>query len=578
MSLFAFHASGCAHTGGSSHTPKGPVMAANSDLPRRAEQEATGQKLIVSTQGAAATQAALEIARQGGNLIDSAIAASLAISVERPHSTGLGGGGFLLFHEASSGKTYAVDFRERAPLRAREKMFLDEKGDVIPKRSLTGIHAVGTPGLVAGLGEIHRRFGKLPWKTLFEPAIRLAEEGLLVYPSLAKALEEEKEVLASFPSSRTIFLKSSGEPYREGERLVQKDLAKTLRALARDGARSFYRGPLARSIARESKSRGGELSLEDLRRYRVHWRAPIRGSYRGHEVVSMPPPSSGGVHLIEILNLVEPWELRTFGANSAEGTHRLAFAFQQAFADRARYLGDPDFVKVPAEVLASKSYADRPRTRFQSDRARKADEVSPGEIPGYESTETTHLSLMDDAGNAVATTQTINGYFGSGLVADGTGIVLNNEMDDFAAKPGAANLFGALGGKANAVEPLKTPLSSMSPTLVFRNGQPILSVGAPGGTRIITCVAQTVLNRIEMGMSLYDAVASVRIHHQWKPDVLKIDEPGLGAQTEARLRGFGYTLEKKRDAVPCRVMATAREDARLIGVSDPRDAGTAAGR
>lgn len=544
----------------------------------REVSEARGSHYVVSTQGQASTQAAREMLDLGGNVIDAAVAASFAISVERPQSTGLGGGGFLLFHDAKKKKTYAVDFRERAPAGAREKMFQGPDGEVVPKSTTQGIQAVAVPGLIAGLWEIQAKWGKLPWKKVIEPAIRLAENGFEVYPHLAEKLAEEREHLASIPATRAVFFREDGAPLTEGDVLKQPDLAKTLKEIAEKGRKAFYQGRIARAIESESRRLGGLLGSEDLRSYRVHWRKPVRGKYKGLDVISMPPPSSGGTHLIQILNILEFDSLKELGMLTTQSIHRTASAMQLAFADRAEHMGDPDFVPVPVEGLISKKYARTLRSSIDPARARPSDEISAGKPPRAESTETTHFSIMDAEGNAVASTQTINGYFGSGVVVPGTGIVLNNTMDDFSAKPGASNLFGSVGGNANAIAPHKTPLSSMTPTLVLRKGVPVMAVGAPGGTRIIGCVAQTFLNYFEYRLPLYESVGLVRFHHQWKPDELKFDAPGPGDEVVEELKRLGHSVKLGFDAVPCRVMAVVREGASLIGVSDPRDAGSSAAR
>jgi len=530
----------------------------------------------VSTQGAATTEAAKLILTQGGNIIDAAVAASFAISVERPHSTGIGGGGFLLFRDGKTGKVFAVDFRERAPLAARTRMYLDAQGNVIPNRSIDGILAVGVPGLVAGLLEVHKKWGKLPLSTVMAPAIHLADQGLIVYPALAEALDDRKDVLAQFAATRAIFLKSDGKPYVTGDRLVQKDLAATLKVIAKSGPGAFYRGRIAQAILEESRKSGGILSKKDLESYSVKWRKPIRGTFKGHEIISMPPPSSGGTHVIQILNILEQDDLAKLGPLSPAAIHLTASAMQMAFADRSKFMGDPDFVKVPTDALISKKYARALRATIDPARAKRSTEVKPG----YESSDTTHFSIMDSDGNMVASTQTINGWMGSGVVVPGTGILLNNEMDDFSAKPGASNLFGAVGGSANSILPRKTPLSSMSPTLILKEGRPLLALGAPGGTRIISCVVQTILNFLEFRMPLAEAIALPRFHHQWSPDELSM-ELRTGAalpslETRQALEKMGYVLNTGPDAVHCHVMAVARVGEQLVGASDPRDSGTAA--
>ncbi|MBS1963508.1 MAG: gamma-glutamyltransferase [Bdellovibrionales bacterium] len=551
----------------------GPRFAVRADAETRAITEATGSEWVVSTQGRTATDAVDRTYTEGGNIIDAAIAASFAIGVERPQSTGIGGGGFMLYREAKTGKIYAIDFRERAPAKAYEKIYLDSKGEVIPDKSLVGIHAAGVPGLVKGLAEIHRKFGRIEWKTLLEPAIGLAENGVAVYPYLANALVEEREDLAKFPETKAIFLKKDGTPYREREVIAQTKLAQSLREIAAKGADGFYRGRIAHAIVRSTK---GWISARDLANYKVRWLAPVRSTFHDYEVVSMPPPSSGGTHLIQILNLLEKEPLEKLGFQSPASLHLIASAMQRAYVDRARYMGDPDFVKIPLRTLTSKKYADQIRATIDPTRATPADALASAMPVLPEHSETTHFSIMDAEGNVVVSTQTINGWFGSKLVADGTGILLNNEMDDFSAKPGASNLFGAIGSKANSVQPGKTPLSSMSPTIVLEHGKPRLALGAPGGTRIITCVAQTILNALVYRLPLYDAVNALRIHEQWKPDVLNLEAPGFGEATEADLAARGWKLEKK--GAGCAVMAVAREGNVLRGVSEPRDHGKAFAR
>lgn len=548
-------------------------LAVRQSASERAGYEASGRKFVVATQGVKATEAARRVIEDGGNIIDAAVAASFVISVERPQSTGLGGGGFLLYREAKSGKIFAVDFRERAPLKATEKMFLDAKDEVIPGKSQDGILAVGVPGLVAGLMEIHERFGSMPREKLVRPSIELAENGFQVYPALAAALTDRREILASFPASAAIFLKKDGSPLKEGDLLVQKDLAGTLRSIAKNGRDGFYRGPVARKMLRASEKEKGLLGARDFETYKVRWREPVRGTYRGHEVVSMPPPSSGGTHVIEILNILENDDLRSLGFGSADAIHLEASAMQQAFADRARYMGDPDFHPgIPLKGLLSKDYASSIRRGIDPKRAKSAEQIQAGDAAAYESTETTNFVMMDDQGNVVVSTQTINGWMGSGLVAAGTGVLFNNEMDDFSAKPGASNLFGAIGGTPNAIAPRKTPLSSMAPTIVLRDGKPVLALGAPGGTRIITCVAQTMLNYLDFKLPLYESVAALRLHQQWKPDRLDLEAPGFGDAVQKRLEDGGH--RPRLVNIPCRVNAAARENDRLLGVADPRDLGS----
>ncbi len=572
--LVCFTALSCA-----GHSPErkveetGPRYSVNLSPSERAQHEAWGKEWVVSTQGSAATDAVDSIYKQGGNIIDAAVAASFTISVERPQSTGLGGGGFMLYREAKSGKIYAIDFRERAPKAAHEKVFLDASGEVVPDKSLVGIYAAGVPGLVRGLSEIHRKFGKLDLRKVVKPAVDLANGGVIVYPYLENAATEEIETLKKFPETGKIFLNAEGKPYRVGDRLIQKDLAVSLESIAETKGNSFYSGKIADSI---EKVTNGWITRADLAAYRVKWRTPVRSMFHGYEVVSMPPPSSGGVHLIQILRYLESEPLKELGFQSPESIHRIASSMQSAFIDRARYMGDPDYVHVPLKSLLSSAHISELRKNFNPDHALGA-EAAGSALPVLpEHSETTHFSIMDRAGNVVVSTQTINGWFGSGIVIPGAGILLNNEMDDFSAKPGASNLFGAVGSKANSVQPGKTPLSSMSPTIVLENGKPRLAVGAPGGTRIITCVAQTILNHLVYGLPLYESVNALRVHEQWKPDVLSVEGDGFSRATEEKLTRLGWIIKKGKAG--CAVMAVGAEAAGLHGVSEPRDAGKAFAR
>lgn len=569
--LFLFSCSAASPRSTSSKPPL-PLAVVQNEA-ERLDYEAAGSQYAIATQGRAAAIAADRMYALGGNIIDAAVAASFAISVERPHSTGIGGGGFLLFHEAATGKTYAVDFRERAPLLATRNMYLDAKGEFAPDRSLNGILAVATPGLVAGLVEIHEKWGKLKLAQVIEPAAELAEKGFPVYPALGSALERRKEVLALDPEAKKIFLRSDGSALTSGELLVQKDLAGTLRKIASHGKKGFYSGATGRSMLDFFQKQGGLIRQKDFSDYRVKWRAPVKGNFQDVEIFSMPPPSSGGIHVLQILNVLENDPLKQLGALSAGSIHRVAASMQLAFADRAVYPGDPDFVKVPTEWLTSKSYARARRSLIDDKSARASSEIQAGTPPSDGHNETTHFSIMDKAGNAVASTQTINFSFGSGVVVPGTGILLNDEMDDFSGKAGAANAYGAIGGEANSIAGGKTPLSSMSPTIVMKNGRPIVAVGAPGGTRIISCVAQTLLNYLTFGLSAYESVAAVRFHHQWQPDELQVDSPGPGNSVVSELERMGWKVSVAPGMVFCRVELVTREGDTLRAVSDPRDYG-----
>jgi gamma-glutamyltranspeptidase/glutathione hydrolase len=553
-------------------TPKSYYARTSKERPDKESAQAVGTHYAVATQGRYSSQAAEKMFAQGGNIIDAVVAASFTVSVERPQSSGIGGGGFMLYHEAKSGKTYAIDFRERAPLKATENMYIGADGKADSKISQNGILSVAVPGMVAGLLEIHKRFGSLPLNKVMEPSIELAEKGFPIYEEFHQALEHRAEQIQKDPSAKKIFLSAKGEVPAAGTVLIQKDLGKTLRLIAKQGRAGFYKGSVAHSITELSKKTKGLITQKDLDSYEVKWREPVEGAFHGYEVFSMPPPSSGGIHVIQFLKFLEHDDLAKSGIHSTKAIHLAASALQSSFADRATYLGDPDFVKVPVKALTSTSYIDKRRKEVSVDKARKAAEVKAGDVQGYESSETTHLSLIDASGNAVSTTQTINGWMGSGVVAPGTGVVLNNEMDDFSAQVGSSNLFGAIGGKANSIAPKKTPLSSMSPTILMKDGKPVMVVGAPGGTRIISCVAQTILNYVEFKTSLYDAVSAVRYHHQWQPDVLFLEPPGPSSAVVDDLKKMGY--EVKLQPIGCNVMAVAKEGESLRGVADPRDIGT----
>jgi gamma-glutamyltranspeptidase/glutathione hydrolase len=421
--------------------------------------------------------------------------------------------------------------------------------------------------------EIHKLHGKLPWSVTLEPAIRLAAEGFPVYPHLLEAMKEEGSELKKDPAATKIFFKPDGSLYQVGEILVQKDLALTLKAIADKGADAFYTGRIAQAMVKSVRARGGILSLSDLKKYQMKTREAVTGTYKGYKVISMPPPSSGGTHVIQILNLLEAQNLNTWGPQHPESVHRTATAMQIAFADRARYMGDPDFNQIPYDKMSSKPYAQLMQKYFTG-KAFASKEFPLAQLPDG-SSETTHFTLADKDQNIVVSTQTINGWFGSAMVAQGTGIVLNNEMDDFAQAVGASNLFGAIGGSANLVEPYKRPLSSMSPTIILKDNKPFLALGTPSGTRIITCVAQTALNVLEYNLPLFEAVAATRIHHQWQPEELRVEAPGLSARAVEDLKARGHKVVDQN--LGCQIQAIQRKGSGWVGVSDPRGEGLAVG-
>lgn len=522
---------------------------------------------MVATEQALATQIGLDILKAGGNAVDAAVAVGFALAVALPNAGNIGGGGFMLVHDARSGRDIALDFREVAPRGASRTMYLDGQGNVIDGKSLHTHHAVGVPGTVAGMTHALARWGSMPLSRVMAPAIALAESGYPVSTPLAKILEQERRNMGRWPATRAIFWQD-GAPLKAGERLVQKDLARSMRLISEQGAKAFYQGDIAQKIAAEMAPHANAITLQDLYDYKVVEREPVRGSYRGYRIVTMPPPSSGGAHLVQLLNMMERWPMNQWGANSAHSVHHMAEAMKLAYADRSEYLGDPDFVPIPLQGLTSKRYAAELAATIEPGKVRASQEIRPGKPQPYESEQTTHYSVVDKAGNAVAVTYTLNTNFGSGIVAKDTGIVLNNEMDDFSAKPGVANAYGLTGGAANAVAPGKRPLSSMTPTLVLKDSQPVLVTGSPGGARIITTVLQQIVNHIDFGMNPLEAAVTPRFHHQWTPDELRI-EKGFSADTLALLRQWGHKVALK--PAMGRTQTIEISNGTLYGASDPRN-------
>ncbi len=531
---------------------------------------------MVVSQEAAASKVGLDILKRGGNAVDAAVAVGFALAVTLPRAGNIGGGGFMLIHRADLNKTIAIDYRESAPALTTKDVFLDANGEADPYKSRFSGLAIGVPGTVAGLELAWRKYGsgKFSFADLVAPAARLARQGLAVEGDLADSLPAAAPLLAQHPSSARIYLEPDGSAPPLGARIALDDLAATLDAIAASGADAFYRGPIAGKIVAAVHEAGGRMTLDDLANYRAVEREPVRGAYRGHEIISMPPPSSGGAHVIEILNILEGFPLADEGLNSAASIHEMAEAEKLAYADRAAYLGDPDFVRIPLAGLISKAYADHLRASILPDRARPASEIEPGGPQRYESDQTTHFSVVDDAGDAVANTYTLNFSYGCGLVAEGTGVLLNNELDDFSAKPGAPNAYGLLGGAANAPGPNKRPLSSMSPTLVFKDGRIELVTGSPGGARIITTVLQIILDVIDFGLNVAEAEEAPRVHDQGFPDELRV-ERGLSPDTVRLLQGMGYTVVV-REAMGSANTIARSADGTLTGASDPRQRGTLA--
>ncbi|EBN8527844.1 gamma-glutamyltransferase [Salmonella enterica] len=522
---------------------------------------------MVASVDAMATQVGVDILKQGGNAVDAAVAVGYALAVTHPQAGNLGGGGFMLLR-TKDGATTAIDFREMAPAGATRDMFLDEQGNPDSKKSLTSPLASGTPGTVAGLSLALEKYGSLPLNSVVRPAIKLAQEGFIVNDALADDLKTYgSEVLPHHENSKAIFWKD-GEPLKKGDKLVQQDLANSLTMIAENGPDAFYKGEIARQIAQQMQQNGGLITTDDLAAYQAVERTPVSGEYRGYQIFSMPPPSSGGIHIVQILNILENFDIKKYGFGSADAIQIMAEAEKYAYADRSEYLGDPDFVNVPWQALTSKAYAKSIAGQIDINKAKPSSEIRPGKLAPYESDQTTHFSVVDKDGNAVAVTYTLNTTFGTGIVAGNTGILLNNQMDDFSAKPGVPNVYGLVGGEANAVGPKKRPLSSMSPTIVVKDGKTWLVTGSPGGSRIITTVLQMVVNTIDFGMNVAEATNAPRFHHQWLPDELRV-EKGFSPDTLKLLEQKGQKVALK-EAMGSTQSIMVGPDGELYGASDPR--------
>jgi gamma-glutamyltranspeptidase/glutathione hydrolase len=527
---------------------------------------------LVVAQDARAADIGLEVLKRGGNAVDAAVATGFAMAVTYPRAGNIGGGGYMVIHLAARNLDTAIDYRETAPAAIARDSFLDDKGEADPRKSRDSALAIGVPGTVAGLALALAQYGsgKFSLADLLAPAIRHARDGYPVGDDLADSLPAATRRLGRWPSTAKIFLREDGRPLGSGATLRQSDLAETLAAVARDGPAAFYEGATADRIAAAVRAAGGVMTSADLRNYRPVERAPLRGSYRGYDVVAMPPSSSGGVILIEMLNILEGYA--DFAADDALRAHRTVEAMKLAYADRAAFLGDPGSVEAPLQRLLSKSYAAELRTRI-GERALPSRDIRPGGVAPREGPNTTHFSIVDRLGNAVANTYTLNFSYGVGLVAEGTGVLLNNELDDFAAKPGAPNAYGLTGGDANAPGPGKRPLSSMSPTILLKDGRPFLVTGSPGGSRIITAVLQVILNVIDRGMSIADAVSEPRMHHQWLPDEVLV-EPGFSRALIAALAARGHTVAETLPRTSANSILVTPDG--LIGAADNRTRGALA--
>ena len=496
---------------------------------------------MVTTQHFLATKVGEDILNQGGNAFDASIAIGFTLAVVLPRAGNIGGGGFMVIHDSVTDKEYSIDYREKAPKKSSKNMYLKEDGSFNDKQlSTLGYLSSGVPGTVAGLWEVHSKFGSLPWEQLISHAIYYAENGFEITPYLANVLFDYNEKLSSFESTNKIF--QTHYPDFEGKVLIQKDLAKTLRIIAKEGRDGFYKGRIAKKIDNEMKKNGGLISLDDLEAYEAIWREPVRSTYRDTEIITMGPPSSGGVHIIQMLNVLEQYDVIKLQHNSFEYINLLTEVMKYAYADRSKYLGDPDFFEVPISKITDKEYAKKIYSNITIGKSSPPKDILPGSLLDNESHETTHFSVVDKDGNVVSSTYTLNSTFGSGAVIEGTGIIMNNEMDDFSAAPGIPNQFGLLGAEANEISPYKRPLSSMTPTIVMKNDEFFFTTGSPGGSRIISAVLQSILNIIDFDMNLEQTNNARSIHHQWQPDVLQI-EFSLEDSIKDKLLSLNYNVQ-----------------------------------
>ena len=532
---------------------------------------------MVASVDATASRVGADVMKRGGNAVDAAVAVALALAVTWPEAGNLGGGGFMLIRKAD-GTFEALDYRERAPLAATRDMYLDANGNVIKDLSLVGYKAIGVPGTVAGLALANKRYGKLPWHDLVEPARKLAAEGFVVSQYLSNSLHgrQTQERMKLFPESWRIFQRG-GKAYQQGEVFVQPELAATLARLQQDPT-DFYRGETARRIVADVQAHGGILTAADLAKYEPTVRTPLRGTYRGYEIITMPPPSSGGIALIEMLNMLEPYDVKAMGFHSSQQVHTMVEIMRRAYADRAKFLGDTDFVSVPVRGLMSREYAAQRRADIDPARATKSAETAAGNPARYESPQTTHFSIVDDAGMVVTSTYTLNESYGSAVTAPGTGLLLNDEMDDFTSKPGVPNAYGLIQGENNAIQPQKRPLSSMTPTIVAKDGKFYFAIGSPGGSTIINTVLQVIINVIDFDMNLQQAIDAPRFHHQWLKDEIAWEPYEFSKDSWDALVRMGHVFGEKPGYIGDAhgVMIDPKDGMRL-GASDPRRGGQAAG-
>lgn len=520
------------------YTPIGTVNP--NDYEPRQKLISEGNQSMVSTQHFLATQVGVDILEKGGNAYDASVAIGFALAVVLPRAGNIGGGGFMVMYDSSDNNNYSIDYREKAPLLSTTNMYLDENGTVIDNKSTLGYLASGVPGTVAGLWSVHQRFGSMKWSELIEPAIKLAEDGFEITPYMADMLIKYNEKLSAFDETNKVF--QTHYPDFDKKILKQSDLANTLKIIAQDGRDGFYKGEIAKKIALDMQNNGGIISEKDLEQYQPVWRNPLISSYKDIKIVTMPPPSSGGIHVIQMLNVLENFNLRKLGHNSKEYINVISEVMKYAYADRSKHLGDPDFYDVPINKLSSHEYANEISKKIKIGSVTPSIEINPGSFHDKESIETTHFSVVDEKGNVVSSTYTLNSSFGSGVVIKDTGILMNNEMDDFSISPGIPNQYGLLGAKANEITPQKRPLSSMTPTIAFKNNDLFFTTGSPGGAKIITAVLQSILNIVDFEMDVAEANNAKRIHHQWQPDKIQI-EFDLSVDKKNWLLDAGYNIE-----------------------------------
>lgn len=547
------------------------IIEGERDIPTK------GSHAMVVTSHYLATKEAIKVLKEGGNAVDAAVVSAFVLAVVQPRSGNIGGGGFMMISLQKKHKVIAIDYRETAPALATKDMFLNKNKDVDIHLSRASHLSSGVPGTVAGLLLALKKYGTISRARALAPAIKLAQKGFIIPPRFAEGLVKKRDFLQKNSASKKKFYKRNGSYYKVGERFVQKDLAKTLKRISKYGVKGFYQGTTAKLIVIDMKEHGGLITLNDLKNYKPVIREPIVGTYRGYKIYSMPPPSSGGVHIVQMLNILENFDLKKSGLNSAKSMTIMAEAMKRAYADRSKYLGDPDFVKIPIKYLTSKKYAKKIAEDIKNEYPdiTPSKDIAPAKIPGYEENETTHFSIADKYGNMVANTFTINGSYGSGKTVPNAGFLLNNEMDDFSSKPGAPNAYGLVGGKANSIKAHKRMLSSMTPTIVMKNGKNFLATGTPGGSRIITTTLQIILNTIDYGLNVQVAVDSPRMHHQWLPDEIRIEQ-GFSPDTIKILKDKGYKVVVK-ESMGAANSVMIKDGKYYGGVDHRRDTGFALG-